>query len=193
MPASDTETCLLFLRFSRKLPGTRRGIIFRENWVPSVSKHYSFNNFYRRVEMCAGPYPEPSPVAAVRFNSQHPRKIIRGSGREEGVRSAKALSPPPPSAQGLCHSVAAAPPTQGLHIQTRGPWLHRTFGSTDFQAQTSQTTHPQRSAVGEAAPAQSVYLGGPAPGAPSLPASWLPSSPGLGLDPQRWPREPRGA
>lgn len=46
-----TETCLLFYGFSRKLRVTRRGIIFRENWVPSVSQHYSFNNFYQHTEM----------------------------------------------------------------------------------------------------------------------------------------------
>lgn len=43
------EVCLLFYSFFRKLRVTGRGIIFRENWVPSVSQHYSFNNFYRHT------------------------------------------------------------------------------------------------------------------------------------------------
>lgn len=93
LSTSDMETCLLFLRFLQEAPRTRRGIIFRENWVPSVSQHYSFNNFYQRTEMRAGPYPETSPVVTGRFNSQHPRKIIRGK-RKEGMGRAHGTAAP---------------------------------------------------------------------------------------------------
>lgn len=164
MPASDTETCLLFLRFSRKLPGTRRGIIFRENWVPSVSKHYSFNNFYRRVEMCEGPYPEPSPVVAGRFNSQHPRKIIRGSGREEGVGSAHgpvtAIRPGALSLCGCSSNNSGSPHTDQGAPAAKDLWEHG-FPSSD------QPNHPSPAlSCWESSPSPEHLLGGPGPRSP---------------------------
>lgn len=47
-----------------------------------------------------------------------------------------------------------------------GAHLHRTFGRMDFQAQISQATPTQCSAVGGTAPAQSVYVGEALPRSP---------------------------
>lgn len=88
-----------------------------------------------------------SPVVTVRFNSQHPRKIIRGVGGRRSRKGPGGATHCPVTPVGIMalslikvQVAALARLTQARHVQ-RGH-LEGILGRTDFQSGTGQATPP---------------------------------------------------
>lgn len=134
-------------------------------------------------------------MVTVRFNSQHPRKIIRGSGREEGVGSAHGtgaagatpcpVTPIRPRALSLRgpRTLIQVPLAQTRGLVPRSPSA-RSFWENGFPS-SDQPSHPspELSCRGEQ-PQPKASTWGALPRSP-FPA-WLPSYPGSTL-PWPWP------